>query len=806
MACYGERLNSVHFHSFEPDFGTPIRRTPTSWWDYGLWSRHRTYSELYFSRYTDRSYVASESARISYNYTEGEADPERKAKFDALYLKANVQVQSAHWSQARQMYFAIQKKKGLWTEDLRDRVDLLTYLSSHRNITPAQISAVKLYNSAVELGLKDKWKLSDVMLSTLSRSPGIDFLKDRISYRRACNVYELNNFAEATRLFQNCADSFPHSPLRESALIMAARTCILQNSPDAKTLEQGQVAMRQLLSSYPHTRFYQSTLGLKARVHFLQKQYSDALWCYYRLGDLESVRLVYKAIPNALNGEGVVRLMEAYLSRIHDEVGIDADSDDIFTVKQINELRNRLSLNLIHKFSEDLKSSPSLLVSYIYYRLYYTNTRFQDLANLAEMARAALQRSPNTTLSPKVEVRLAEVEYQQRHYTSCLDWASRALISDPNYDRALFMRAAAEDKSHRYRAANADLIKVLKFSKDSAIRQSTRQLLALVCEAQGDLSGALDQYYVLGYSIDAAYLLDVRMSPKQIEAYARSCRNDQLVDELGQNESPNVTYKSSYTRRQLLAYTLGIRYTRLQRWRDAERWLTSLPANLRNDFDSERNRYTDDACPAALEAVKDLARLRVAVARSRSYEANAAAAYRFASYYHNHSDLLLYNVMLWRGERVVNFEEFWNNRAQSDADSLAIRNYMRENDVFLRSRELCLGVVAKYPHSKVAPNALYRAACASYRVGALSRWFQHNTVGFRFKPAGEPTALMNRLVANYPTSTLVASATKYGEVFAIDSRHATWPHYASATRQRSPRMDDKINVDVVDAERLLARQ
>lgn len=806
MACYGENLASVHFHSYEPDFGTPIRRTPTGFWDSGLWNRSDRYAfDRKRDRYPDRCYAAIESARIDSNYRYEDGDSELKKRFSVLYNNAKVQVQTAHWRRARQIYLTIQAKKGRWTGELRDRVDLLTSVLAMRHVTPSQITAVKQYNGAIDQGLTGNWKLSNKILSGLSGAAGATFLKDRICYRQACNAYEANNSAEAIGLFQKCANGYPHSPMRESAFIMIARESILQDWPSQKMLEMGQAAIRQLLSSYPHTRFYLSTLGLRARVHFLQKRYSDALWCYYQLGDLESVLEVDKTLPNGLTGDGAVILMEAYLRRIRDDAPADPDAD-ARNVRQINKLRSRLSLSLIHRFSEDLKSSPSLLVAYIYYRLYYTNTRFQDLANLSDMARSALKRSPYTAMSPMVEVRLAEAEYQQRHYAQCIEWTSRALKTKSDYDRALFMRASAEAKSHHASAAHADLVKAMNVSTDNAIRQSARQLLALVCEELGHLAEALDQYNALGYSIDIAYLLDVRMSPHQIEACLRAFRDDRVDATLGFDYPPNKSIKISYTRRQMLTYALGIRYMRLERWRDAERCFASLPADLLNAFDVERREHTDDPCPGVVKAVRELARLKGAIGRSHGYEARAAAAYRYASYYHNNSDLLLYNVMLWKGERVVNFEIFWNTRAQSDADTFAIRNYMKEHDVFLRSRELCLDIAAHFPNSKIAPNAIYRAACASYRVGALSWWFQRNTAGFRYKPAGEPAALMNRLVNHYPKSSLVASASKYGRVFAMDSRRATWPHYAAEYRQRGRPTDDKIKTEVVDAERLLAMQ
>jgi hypothetical protein len=439
--------------------------------------------------------------------------------------------------------------------------------------------------------------------------------------------------------------------------------------------------------------------------------------------------------------------------------------------------------------------------------MYYTNSRVQDLASLAELARALISSSPGSKIDPAVEVRLAEVEYQQRHYPQCIEWAARALKVNRGYGRALFMRGSAEAKMHRLALAQRDLQAVLEASRDHVLRQSARELLALTCEQSGDLGIALEQYFQLGFDLDVAYLLDVRMSSKQIETYMAHCAAEKVSKVVEYKNQPGKPVTAVYTRKQLLAYTLGIHYMRQEMWGEAARWLLTIPEPLRYLFDTGRRDFGSNPSPDSLDAVRDLWRLQTKIKQAHGYEAKAEAAYRYASYYHNHGALLLYNAMLWDGERVRMFEMNWNAMLQTNEDSIRMRNYFEGHEIYLRSRKLCLDVVKRYPHSKIAPQALYRAACASYRIGALATWYEGQTKNFLFTPAGEAATLMRRLVNRYPHSSLVAAAQKYAEVFAANTHPADWPNYAVTGNLRVPR-PNRVSAapatEVTDAEALLA--
>lgn len=79
--------------------------------------------------------------------------------------------------------------------------------------------------------------------------------------------------------------------------------------------------------------------------------------------------------------------------------------------------------------------------------------------------------------------------------------------------------------------------------------KGARILLALVAEDTGDLDGALEQYLLLDYKEDAAYFIDVLMSPEQLAAFIASHPQAAQLNELN--------------------YALGVRYLRSGRYAES---------------------------------------------------------------------------------------------------------------------------------------------------------------------------------------------------------------------------------------------
>lgn len=768
-ASWDEKIATVHFHPGNPDFGTPPRQTGWDWTDGDIIDRDPVH------HYDEGAIVWSSAERNTESndpdMSEGESEKTIRA---SLLITADTAIRQQHWQIAERTYEQIAYLTG-WTGDLRDRTMVLHRVENMHLRAPAFLEALQRYLKGMQA--IDGRVLAEAQANFLAvvQNPKAGFLQEHALYQLASCAFENQQYPHAITLYQRLLHDFPRTECLESALMMIARCCILPKLTENRRLELGQQSLDTLLKAFPKTRFYNSVLGLKGRIHFLKHRYRQALWCYFTVDNLDSVQIVRNALPNAQQGEINVRLFETYLHHL-------TSGSLNYQLGYMGRLSKSFSSRDLSHFIQDLQNRPDLMASYVYYRLYHTATTANDLIRLANLVSAAVQTHPHAKLSPSIPLRLAEIYYQQRAYTKAIKWSDRALALLPNYDRALYVRAASRHKQQRYRSAIDDMQALLKHSTASYLRHGAREELALCYEAVGDLSKALDQYFALNYKPDIAYLLDIRMSPSQIEAYFHHDHDNHLLyDEEGDIHAKGS--KAGYTHRQLLAYTLGIRSLQDERWKQAAYWLKRVPAALRKQFDHGRREWGSSASPDALTAVEDLCHLQRAIGRAHSDEARAAAMYQYASYYHNHGCLLLYNPMLWDDARVFSFQMFWNKSAQTKADTEALREYLARHEVYLRSRALCLQIVREYPRSKVAPQALYRAACASYRAGALTEWLQKNDK-IALVPEHEAEQLMREVARRYPHSPLAEEATKYAGVFAGNRDPISWKRAVAGTIQR----------------------
>src|SRR5260370_20396851 len=99
--------------------------------------------------------------------------------------------------------------------------------------------------------------------------------------------------------------------------------------------------------------------------------------------------------------------------------------------------------------------------------------------------------------------------------------------------------------------------------------------------------------------------------------------------------------------------------------------------------------------------------LQRAAGSARNSNARAAALYKYASYYYTHGTLLLYNPALWGGERMMDFDFYWNERHATKEDDDASWEHHYEHDVYARALKLCRQIAERYPNSTTAPKALY---------------------------------------------------------------------------------------------------
>ena len=734
-ACLSGQFASVHFNSGMPDFGTAPRRGIVSF--RGELSDRQETTETYEGNYPDTELSEDKDKQAG----------ERRTKARAVKLAAGLKAESVgQWAEARRQYDSVVGAEG-WTGGLRDREEVLTRLSgSKAPVSPAFVEILRTYFKNVPLESDAKTAEMAANLEKIAANPDADFLREHAAYQAASVIAANGENAQAIARYQTFLKDFPNGVKRQDALIMLARTALLPDDSKKRDLPAGDAALNQLAKEFPNSRYRNSISGLRARSLYVQEKYPAAAIAYLALRDADSLELTRRKLVGSPKGALDAPLLEIYLERLANAKTWTQYADALVSV---DRTRARMSAESSREFAAAVQNDYGLAAAYIYYRLYHTRNLPADLKNLTRLADTFAAREGAAKLPPLVRVRLAEVYYQRKMYDRALKWAESVDAVNVR-DRALFVRGAAKQKLGRNTAALADFNALLSRCPNSLLRRAARENVAILDEAADNRSGALDQYFALNYSLDIAFLLDVRMTPREIETYFAAHRNSPQKD--------------------LLAYSLGIRYLSDERWQESEKWLKQVsPAKYAayNKIREESN-FLDTKSPAPLDALRELRELYQSVSDAPSDNERAAALYAYASYYSTHGTLLLYNAGLWQGGREYAFQ-FWQNSRQTSAqDEMAIRNHMISREVYSRSRRICLELARRYPTAPVAPAAVYRAAAACRRLAAFNTWWTAENK--RHNYWDEATALMNRVADTYPKSPQAEKARKYASVFQKEKK------------------------------------
>jgi len=293
----------------------------------------------------------------------------------------------------------------------------------------------------------------------------------------------------------------------------------------------------------------------------------------------------------------------------------------------IDRLKKELGSAETVLFHKRLLSDPETAAAYLYYRLNHTESHAKDTKRLARLADQLAARFPDTKLPPLLQVEIAEICYHQGQYDRAEAWASRSLRQYPGYDRALYARGAARHKMKRVRQASEDFEALLRTCPESGLRAAAHEEAALTEEGLEERSRALAHYFALGYNLDIAYLLDVRMSNSEMEAYLRmaDARKPWTLAQNWRDDEHKTAV--AFRRADLVAYSLGIRYLRDEQWDLAERRLKQVPANLYKSFSVGRAEWETRPSPDPLTAVRELRPLHLAVRQARNSRERAQALF-----------------------------------------------------------------------------------------------------------------------------------------------------------------------------------
>lgn len=602
----------------------------------------------------------------------------------------------------------------------------------------------------------------DKLQSALDAVPRDRNLDDNVAYLRAAMLYLGDEFEETARAFKALTVAYPRSEKREAALFMSALARLkLSNSyrsDDANALStdpcadcrdeawtEARTLFRRVTDEYPHGRFQVDARGWLAFSSLRVGDYADALANYYRLlGDESNPRGRAEA------------LRSLSMARSH------ADED------------------ALRRLEDDLSDEPSVALTYAYHNLYNYTARFnaydytlpedeqddsdsqtseysparererekrrvrmmqadeqKEIRRVGQFVTRMLRRYPNAATSADFLLRAAGVNLASGEPRAAHELAVRALArgaSGEAREDAYWIKGVAEYRLREYDAARRTLNKLVGENSQGRLTKQTRILLALLAEDASDLGGALEQYLLLGYQEDAAYFIDVLMSPEQLAAYIARHPESAHLDELN--------------------YALGVRYLRAGRYADAREAYARVRTSPQGDaawvYDSTANcnkydvDYSEDKpCESPkmanyntepgirerwvlrdLKTAETLESYERAVETAQGDEAKAETLYQMASFLYE-SDLLFYNPAAWGGDRYMNLTQLdasHSYRLPNEAQMLW--NYSQSHDMAARALALYLEVVRRFPDTRAARDALYTAAVCHIRLAGYNPYWR----------------------------------------------------------------------------------
>lgn len=763
-ACISDQLDSVHFHSSPPDFGLPPRRAVLSW----------------RGEHDDRPGAEEGSGDKPGLELLPDGEEEEAARKRHAQEIAGVEAleDRGAWQEALQQLTQTASADG-WSGLLRDRVQIIQRLKKFSAPTPALMAAYRRYRQGLDDLEVEKLSEAQDAFEQIYRDTNADFLRVHACYQLASLAWQWLDNTRAISLYQGMLKEFPQEPKREDALIMLARCAVLPFTPAGCDPKLGKEALDQLEREFPHSRFRQTAVGLRGRMHFLAGEYAAAFQCYRSIGDSRSVEIMLPKMQAGDAGKFRVWLLASYLRRLTRAHTYDDYAQAIIA---IDRTEGALTPQEAKQFSALLRSDPELPDPYLYYRLNHTSLDAGGRKSLARLADAIIAAHPNTRLSPTVRARLAEVFYRNKQYAKALSWVEEQKTAAQPYDLALYVRGAALQKLGRNSEALAEFRTLLTRCPQSGMRHAAREEVAILCEALGDRIGALEQYFELDYTADIAYLLDCRMSIAEVEAslsrfntghhMLNADRYYEVAPE-GEDGTPSVRY----SRQELLLYTLGVLELRADHWDAAERWFKQLKAKRVKLFSEGRKKWESRPSPDPLTATHDLRRLNEAAQNAPDENARAVALYKLATYYYSHGTLLLYNPLLWKETRAWNYGAWLDTKRLNAQDIATTRAYMYRHEVYARSLQICREIAQRYPNSAVAPQALYRGACSARYLANFNGWWREENKAHNFWK--EAAQMMHACAARYPHNPLAKEAAKYSKVFDQERKDA-WDENARA--------------------------
>ncbi|MGV3617723.1 MAG: tetratricopeptide repeat protein [Fimbriimonas sp.] len=698
-------IEGVHFKAQgkDVDFGLPPNRYSD------IYATYLDFGEKTWRPGTE--YLGEEGDGYLYNY----GYSPRRANQAKLYRRARNAEARGDYPAALATYREM-TRRGLGSPGfVRERIDLLKETGGRRIDGLAQyLRATAKVGSPTELA-----KTADPTLAPF------------VAYEEARRAY---GAPTAASRFIKIAEDFPDSSRAPAALITASRKLTQGEGgrPSTTDLRLANHAVHTLLARYPKSRFTWSARGERGRIEFLQRRYSAALVHYERqLRDAKDQTERRKALTSILLTEetrGRRDLVAATCLRL-----LPFAKDPMYVVDQLGAVLSRFDAKDASRFGTRLRQNSKLLEAYLEYRVDFT-----------EPTKDLFQFATTPGISSRSLARLGSVGLTFKDAARARRYARMALAKPDGRDGhalATFTLATLDRRAGRKRTARDRYASVLQRWPGSYLVGGARENLALLEEQLGNLDEALDHYTELKYREDFAYMVDARMSSRQLAAYIRS--------------------RPNHPKRSTLIYTLGMRYLREARWSSAEQTFARLSRYQRRTLTNRTGWARDEGgLQDPLATLRALRGLDRQFRRAKTRAAKAAALYATGDYYYTHRHLLLYSPPAWLGVRSTAFSYSWNASVAQPLDDRALKRHHDEHEAVSQALRRFRRVVREYPETAAAPKAAYWAACADIRLAGFSGYWRWRDDDF----IGEAVRMM-RFAERAKDPVLAQRARKYHRVF-----------------------------------------
>ncbi|HEU0252895.1 MAG TPA: tetratricopeptide repeat protein, partial [Pyrinomonadaceae bacterium] len=493
---------------------------------------------------------------------------------------------------------------------------------------------------------------------------------------------------------------------------------------------------QRVMTQYPRGRYFDDARGWKAYLLLRKADRSGALVEYYRL-------LVNKENEGA-QAEAAFSLE---LVRHH------ATDEDLTRVE--NELADEPQTALayayhnIYNYPLDPEYQPSEEVRDANgkYDFEATSRREEQrskewekesatleqkrLRRIIAFSRRLIDRYRTLAIGGAFALRAAQASVEVGQNDDAARFARRALqnrLADDERANALWIFGVAEHRLKHFNSARESFGKLVRDYPKSDLTEGARAHLAMIAEDSGDLDGALEQYLALNYTVDAAYFIDVLMTPEQLATFIERHPDSPQLNEL--------------------TYGLGVRYLRANRWNDARATFGKVRTvrgnqhvywfgNCSDEDDKcidpkegeidehDRRIITNQLVMRDVQTANDLEALERRVDQANGDEAKAEAMYQLASYQYDASSLLFYNPIAWTEGRYWHLSYLaLENSYRTTTEAQALFAYMQEHDTLARALKIYLEVVDRYPNTRAARDSLYTAAVCHERLGQYNDYWR----------------------------------------------------------------------------------